>query len=168
MTLDEAGVQAALDSLRLKQLAHRSAEGVRAAKYCHNLEGLLRLEPSETAVLAELMLRGPQTLGELRSRAERMTDFADLAAVEESVRSLLERDEPLVVRLPRQPGRKEHRFAHLLAGQPDAEANPSAALQVSVPADGGRQNELEAELAQLRADLDALRREFEQFRTQFD
>src|SRR5512137_1689643 len=70
--LADADVVRALDSLRFQRLAHQSAEGVRAAKYCHNLEGLLRLEPQELAILAELLLRGPQTVGELRSRAERM------------------------------------------------------------------------------------------------
>ncbi len=85
LALEEADVVRALDSLRFQRLAHHSAEGVRAAKYCHNLEGLLRLEPQDLAVLAELLLRGPQTVGELRGRAERMRSFADLAAVEETL-----------------------------------------------------------------------------------
>jgi uncharacterized protein len=167
MALDDAEVQAALDRLRARQLAHRSAEGVRAAKYCHNLEGPLRLEPPELAVLAELLLRGPQTLGELRTRTERMTSFADLAAVEECIESLLERDQPLVVRLPRQPGRKEHRFAHLFMDPPAAEEFPAAATPPAT-ADNQQLAALEAEVSRLRAELDALRAAFEQFKTQFD
>lgn len=167
MALDEAEVQAALDRLRARQLAHRSAEGVRAAKYCHNLEGPLRLEPAELAVLAELLLRGPQTLGELRTRADRMTSFADLAAVEECIESLLERDEPLVVRLPRQAGRKEHRFAHLFMDPPQADDRPAAAAPPATAGDE-RLAALEDEVTQLRAELDALRTAFEQFKTQFD
>ncbi len=164
LTLDEADVQSALDSLRTKQLAHRSAEGVRAAKYCHNLEGLLRLKPAEMAVLAELLLRGPQTLGELRTRADRMTTFADLAAVEACVTSLLERDPPLIMRLPRQTGRKEPRLAQLLAGPPDVEAMAAA----SAAADPDRLATLETEINQLRQELAELRQSFEQFKTQFD
>ena len=167
MALDETEVQAALDNLRSRQLAHRSAEGVRAAKYCHNLEGPLRLEPADMAVLAELLLRGPQTLGELRTRADRMTSFADLAAVEDCIESLLERDEPLVVRLPRQPGRKEHRFAHLFMDPPEADEHLAASLPPAT-ADSERLAELEAEVTQLRTELDQLRTAFEQFKTQFD
>lgn len=167
MNLDAAEVQAALDGLRSRQLAHRSAEGVRTAKYCHNLEGLLRLEPSQTALLAELLLRGPQTLGELRSRADRMTSFADLAAVEEAVTGLLERDPPLVLRLPRQPGRKEHRYAQLLTPppEPDQEADdvPSA-----YAADENRSAELQAEIDRLRTELVELRQNFETFKSQFE
>jgi uncharacterized protein YceH (UPF0502 family) len=167
LALDESAVQDALDSLRFKQLAYRSAEGVRTAKYCHNLEGLLKLEPTEMAVLAELLLRGPQTLGELRSRADRMTAFADLAAVEECLRTLLERDEPLVVCLPRQPGRKENRYAQLLAERPEpTEEMPPARTSSAAASD--RVAELEAEMAQLRCELDELRQSFETFRTQFD
>src|SRR5512137_2099021 len=97
MALEDADVVRALDSLRFQRLAHQSAEGVRCAKYCHNLEGLLRLEPQELAILAELLLRGPQTVGELRGRAERMAPFPDLAAVEEALASLSEREAPLAI-----------------------------------------------------------------------
>ena len=126
MLFEETDVIRALDSLRKKQMAHQSAEGVRAAKYCHNLEAVLNLDPEDLAILAELLLRGPQTVGELRNRAERMCPVGDLQAVEELLQNLMEREEPLVMRLPRQPGRKEHRFAHLLSGLPDIEE--SAAL----------------------------------------
>jgi len=168
MALEESAVQESLDSLRQKQLAHRSAEGVRAAKFCHNLEGLLRLETTETALLAELLLRGPQTLGELRSRADRMTAFTDLAAVEECIQSLLDRDQPLVVRLPRQPGRKEPRVAHLLAGPPKLDEAMPATAGPPVATGNDRLVELEEEVQRLRSEFDDLRQRFEQFRKQFD
>jgi len=171
MALEEADVVRALDSLRFQRLAHHSAEGVRAAKYCHNLEGLLRLEPQELAVLAELLLRGPQTVGELRGRAERMRNFADLAAVEETLAALAERQPPLVIRLPRQPGRKEQRFAHLLAGIPETgEATPPPAepARDRVLAENRRLAAVEEEVAALREEMAELRAQLTAFRAQFE
>uniref|UniRef100_A0A831UB64 DUF480 domain-containing protein n=1 Tax=Geobacter metallireducens TaxID=28232 RepID=A0A831UB64_GEOME len=172
MTLEEADVVRALDSLRMKGLARQSAEGVRAAKYCHCLAEKFLLEPPELAVLAELLVRGPQTVGELRTRAERMRPFADLAAVEEVLRLLMERDEPLVARLPRQPGRKEHRFAHLFAGVPETEgeeyAAPPEGARLQVRAEDGRVARLEEEMAALRAEVEELRRMMAEFRSQFE
>ncbi len=168
MSLGEGEVQEALDSLRFKQLAHRSAEGVRAAKYCHNMEGLLRLEPAEMALLAELLLRGPQTLGELRSRAERMTALADLATVEEYLQSLLERDEPLVTRLPRQPGRKEQRFAQTFTELPEPDTASPAASDTPSTKGVDRIAALELEVQQLRSELDDLQQNFKQFQAQFE
>ena len=119
MSLEETEVIRALDSLRNKQLALVSAEGGRVPKYRHALMERLRLDPAELALLAELLLRGPQTMGELRARAERMHPFADLADVEEALRELMERTPPLATILPRQPGRKEQRYAHMFAGAPE-------------------------------------------------
>jgi len=172
MALEEANVVRALDSLRMKGFARQSAEGVRAAKYCHCLAEKLLLEPPELAVLAELLVRGPQTVGELRTRTERMYPFADLVAVEEVLRLLMERDEPLVVRLPRQPGRKEQRHAHLFAGVPEGEVEehvaPSEGAQLQVRAEEGRVARLEEEVAALRTEVDQLRRMMEEFRSQFE
>lgn len=172
MALDEADVVRALDSLRFQRLAHQSAEGVRAAKYCHNLEGLLRLEPQELAVLAELLLRGPQTVGELRGRAERMAPLADLAAVEDALKNLAERDVPLVTRLPRQPGRKEQRYAHLLSGMPDVSEEsgtvPIEPARARVLAENERLAALETEVAALRCEVEALRGQLATFRAQFE
>lgn len=172
LTLEEADVVRALDSLRMKGLARQSAEGVRAAKYCHCLAEKFLLEPPELAVLAELLVRGPQTVGELRTRAERMRPFADLAAVEEVLRLLMERDEPLVARLPRQPGRKEQRHAHLFAGMPETEseeyAAPPEGARLQVRADDERVAKLEEEVAALRAEVGELRRLMEEFRSQFE
>jgi uncharacterized protein YceH (UPF0502 family) len=171
MALEDADVVRALDSLRFQRLAHQSAEGVRAAKYCHNLEGLLRLEPQEMAVLAELLLRGPQTVGELRGRAERMAPITDLTTVEEALTALAEREPPLVTLLPRQPGRKEPRYAHLLAGPPevsDEYAPPLELARRQVLAENERLATLEAEVAELRSDVAELRTQLEAFRSQFE
>src|SRR5512137_1644621 len=116
MTMAEAEVSAVLESLRTRQLALVSAEGGRVAKYRHALMEKLRLDPAELALLAELLLRGPQTAGELRTRGERMHPFADLAAVEEALQELAERTPPLVALLPRMPGHKEQRYTHTFGG----------------------------------------------------
>ncbi len=171
MLFEETDVIRALDSLRQKQLAHQSAEGVRAAKYCHNLEAVLNLDPEDLAILAELLLRGPQTVGELRNRAERMCPVGDLQAVEELLQNLMEREEPLVMRLPRQPGRKEHRFAHLLSGLPDIEessALPTEPARLKVAAENDRLARLEEEVAALRAELDEVSKQLKAFQSQFE
>lgn len=171
LLLEETDVVRALDSLRQKQMAHQSAEGVRAAKYCHNLEAVLNLDPEDLAILAELLLRGPQTVGELRNRAERMHEVGDLQAVEELLQNLMEREEPLVMRLPRQPGRKEHRFAHLLSGLPDIEessALPTEPARLKVAAENDRIARLEEEVAALRAELDEVSKQLKAFQSQFE
>ena len=171
MLLEETDVVRALDSLRQKQMAHQSAEGVRAAKYCHNLESVLNLDPEDLAILAELLLRGPQTVGELRNRAERMLSVGDLQAVEELLQNLMEREEPLVMRLPRQPGRKEHRFTHLLSGIPDMEETPSLPAEparIKLAAENDRIAKLEEEVIALRSELDELRSQLQIFQSQFD
>lgn len=171
MLLEETDVVRALDSLRQKQLAHQSAEGIRSAKYCHNLEGVLNLDPEELAIIAELLLRGPQTVGELRNRAERMQPVGDLQAVEEMLQNLMEREEPLVIRLPRQPGRKEHRFTHLLSGTPDIEETtllPAEPARRQVEAENERVAKLENDVAALRTELEEVRNQLKAFQAQFE
>lgn len=171
MALEETDVVRALDSLRFKRFAHQSAEGVRSAKYCHNLEGLLQMEPEELAVLAELLLRGPQTVGELRGRADRMCPLADLATVETILQQLTEREPSLVAQLPRQPGRKESRFAHLLAGMPEQDLATevhSEPDRLQVAAENERIARLEEEVAALRTELDAMRIRLDAFTAQFE
>jgi hypothetical protein len=171
MLLEDTDVVRALDSLRQKQMAHQSAEGVRTAKYCHNLEGVLGLDPEELAILAELLLRGPQTVGELRNRAERMYPVGDLYAVEELLQTLMEREEPLLTRLPRQPGRKEQRFAHLLSGTPEIEETsslPAEPARLQVAAEDERIAKLEDDVVTLRAELDEVRSQLQAFQAQFE
>jgi uncharacterized protein len=172
MTLEEAEVVRALDSLRQKGLAMQAAESTRVPRYGHALDAKLRLEPEELAVLCELLVRGPQTVGELRGRAERMQLFADLTEIEQILADLSERQPPLVVKLPRQPGRKEHRFTHLLSGTPElSEEMPSAvpeAARRQVMAENERIAALEQEVADLRTQVAELQRLFAEFRAQFE
>ena len=167
---DETLVAEALESLRPLGLATQSAERGRAAKFCHNLYGKYRLDNAEMAVFAELLLRGPQTGGELRQRASRMHQLDSLEQVEAVLNELMEQEEPLAVKLARQPGRKENRYAQLLAGEPDIEEleqkAPAAILQVR--AGNERIEELAQEVAELKAEMTELKSTFEEFRKLFE
>ena len=172
MSLEEAEVVKALDSLRFKQYALLSGTGGRVSKYRHALVEKFRFSPAELAVLCELLVRGPQTVGELRTRVERMHPFADLAGVEAVLEELMERTPPLVARLPRQPGRKEPRHCHLFAGEPDlsaAEAFPeSGAGRGRSAADSGQLDRLEAEVSELRQEVSELRQMVAEFKKSFE
>jgi uncharacterized protein YceH (UPF0502 family) len=172
MSLEEADVVRALDALRFKQLALVSAEGGRVAKYRHILAEKLRLSPAELAVFAELLLRGPQTSGELRSRTERMHSFSDIVGIEEVLDELLARTPPLVMRLQRQPGKKEPRHAHLFSGAPEPSTDerlpaPEVA-RLKVMAENERIAQLEQEVGSLREEVAGLRQLVEEFKAQFD
>jgi len=172
LTLEETDVVRALDGLRFKGLAMQAADGGRVPKYAHALAAKLFLEPPELAILCELLLRGAQTVGELRGRAERMHPFPELESVEAVLQEMQERQPPLVVKLPRQPGRKEHRHMHLLAGEPqlpeEGQAAAPEAARVQVMAENERIARLEQEVTSLREELATLRQELEEFRTQFE
>ncbi|WP_305043781.1 YceH family protein [Geoalkalibacter sp.] len=172
MSLEDADVIRALDALRTRGLAMQSAEGVRVPRYRHTLAEKLHLEPPQLAVLAELLLRGPQTLGELRTRAERMQPLADLAVVEEILGELAEHSPALATQLPRQPGQKENRYAHLLAGSPAVDTAPRGvppeAARVQVTAVDQRIAQLEEEVAALRLEIAELRQSMSDFRAQFE
>ena len=162
VSYDEELVEQALQSLRDKGLLLTiSAAGSRVPKYGHRISEKLNLGRRELAILCELMLRGPQTLGELRSRTERMHKFDDLAEVE----SILDRLPELVMKLPRRPGEKEARYAHLLSGQPAVEETGDEA---AIPLRPDRIGTLEAEVAQLRSELEGLKQQFAEFRKQFE
>lgn len=172
LALTEEEIVRALDSLRFKQLSVISADGGRVPKYRHLLAEKLGLLPAEQAVLCELLLRGPQTVGELRTRCERMHPFGDLAAVEEVLRELMERETPFVARLERQPGRKEARYAQLFSDLPEngaetSETAPEAARQ-RVMAENERIVNLEQEVAALRTEVADLRQLVEEFKKQFE
>ncbi|MCA1843117.1 MAG: YceH family protein, partial [Actinobacteria bacterium] len=118
---DNNSVRVTLTALRQRGLARViHTPGARVPKHRQILDEALGLSRGEVSLLAVLALRGPQTVGELRTRTERMHDFAALSEVEETLEGLAARDEPLVMRLERQPGQKEARYAQLLSGQPDA------------------------------------------------
>jgi hypothetical protein len=170
LALTDREVQDGLDGLSKRHLVmERSGFGSRVMKYRHRLcngdHNPLQMTPQEVAVLCELMLRGPQTPGELRSRAQRLAPFADLGDVETTIEMLSTRpDGPFVVKLPRQPGARESRYAQLLTGEPDLDAlAQSAATAPSAESSPGgdaliqRIEALEAAVATLRDEIDALR-----------
>jgi uncharacterized protein YceH (UPF0502 family) len=177
VSYDERTVADALDTLRTKNLVYvfYGADS-RVPKYKHMLREVLGLSPQELAVMCVLMLRGPQTVGEIRGRTGRLYEFADLAEVEATLDGLARRDEgALVVKLPRQPGRKDSRYAHTLSGVPDiteeappAEAGAEPRRRATSDAEGERIARLEAEVESLRRDVDEMRRRFEEFKRQFE
>ena len=170
---DDKTVVRALESLRDKQLARQVSGGdQRVPRYYHLLPERLALEDPAAAVVCVLMVRGPQTTGEIRSRSSRLHEFADLQAVEAILTELMEREEALAVLLPRQAGRKERRYAHLLAGPPEVPAEedqgPVEAVALEVRAENQRLADLEDEVERLRGDLEAVREELRAFKGQFD
>jgi len=169
MTLDADAVSAAIENLRDRNLVYVFYGSTsRVPKYKHMLPSYYTLEPDETALLAVLLLRGPQTLGELRERTGRMHTFNGLGEVQEALDRLARRDEPLVVKLDRQPGRKEARFAHLLSGEvAQAETAETGSSAAARPASNGLE-EVRAEVAELRAEIEALKAEVAEFRKQFE
>ncbi len=167
LSLSEAEVQQAIDGLiALRLVAKRDQAGARVAKYEHLVRLRHSLPPPEQAVLAILLLRSAQTAGELRQRCERLHRFDDVAAVEAVLEHLAEKYPPLATALPRAPGTKETRHAHLLGGETAIQELIES--QASASGSRGRIGELESELALLRSELAALRAEFESFRQQFD
>jgi hypothetical protein len=136
----------------------------RVKRYRHTLADTLHLHEPEQAALCVLMLRGPQTAGEIKARTGRMFEFVDPAHVEITLESLAGLAIPLVTRLPRQPGQKEPRYAQLLAGEPAVE---EAAPAAEAPSHTGRTEALEDEVRGLREELAALREAFEAFRREF-
>ena len=166
---DEEAVEGAIDRLRGKKLAAViTGAGLRVPKYRELLTETLNLGRRELAILCVLMLRGPQTTGELRDRTERLHSFADPEELESVLQHLMERQpDPLVTRLPRQPGTKEPRYAHLLSGEPPAAVPPIAASEAG-PARGDRLAALEAAVRQLREEMREIREQLAAFRSQFE
>lgn len=170
MSLGDTEIQAAIDSLRDQSLVYLYyGTGTRTVKYKHMLPGVFELDARAVAVLAVLMLRGPQTIGEIRERSGRMHEFGDLNEVQETLDDLAKRDEPLLVRLERQPGQKEARYAHLLSGEIDVSSLASHPEKRSAGSvDATRIETLEAEVATLRNELAEFKETFDEFRKQFD
>jgi hypothetical protein len=162
VTYDERTVESTVLGLKDKNLTRivHPSHGRSVTRYRQVLHEALYLEREELAVLGVMMLRGPQTLNELKTRTDRAADFADLDAVERTIDRLAGREEPLVVRIPRQSGQREDRYAHLLGGEVDVPA-----LAESAPAPTPRPqrtddvSDLREQVAALRRDLDDLRRE---------
>jgi uncharacterized protein len=168
MSLNDTAVQGTLDALSRKHLVmERSGFGSRVPKYqhlfCNTEYGTLKFSAQELALVCELLLRGPQTPGELRSRAARMASFTDVPEVEAVLQSLQEREpRPLVARLPREPGRRDSRYMHLFGGEPPPQAGTEDATsegtvqRVQEETLASRVTRLEEEVRQLRAELEEL------------
>jgi uncharacterized protein YceH (UPF0502 family) len=163
MALDEPSVQHIVDTLARRHFVmEKSGFGSRVPKFqhrfCNSEYGTLKFSPQELAIVCELLLRGPQTPGELRTRASRMAAFTDTDAVEAALASLAERaDGPFIVRLPREPGRRDARYAHLFSGAVAAAALVMPAETESAPAAPSRLERLEQEVRELRAELAAIK-----------
>lgn len=170
MNLDENAVRHALRMLGEQMLARSASGDSRVAKYEHRLPDTFNFTRPETAILCELLLRGPQTPGELRSRAERMHPFEDLSVVQSTLKHLMERDPPLVKVLPRQAGNKEARYMHLLSG--DVEVREAPLVKEAAPSGISGENEritrLETEISDLQKEVADLKKQFAEFRKQFD
>jgi len=172
MQLDEDTLMQAVVSLRRRPLVRPiQPSGSRVTKYQHLLADALNLDARELAVLGVLMLRGPQTAGELNTRTARLAEFADLAQVEQTLEGLIAREpEPLVVRLPRRAGQKEQRYAHLLSGEVVLSEAAEASSTSDAPRGVGHREELETlqrAVDELRAEMAALKAMFDDFRGQF-
>jgi uncharacterized protein len=168
MNLDEQAVREALRTLDKKGLAGPADNMVsRVSKYEHRLQEAYNFTRHEIALLSELLLRGPQTPGELRSRADRMHKFEDLGIVHSTLQRLMKREPPLVKVLPRQPGTKEARYAHLLSG--DVEVPPQESTDgVAVTSSGERIARLEGQVENLQSEIADLKQQFAAFRKQFE
>jgi uncharacterized protein YceH (UPF0502 family) len=174
MTLDEEAVRQALRSMSEQALVRSAGGDSRVPKFEHRLNELYNFHRHEIAVLCVLMLRGPQTPGELRTRAERMYAFEDLEAVHAALNLLMRREPPLAKVLPRQPGTKEARYMHLVAGDELPKMHESVAGVASskvaenpAPVDADRVTQLGSEVDELRREIETLRQQFAAFQKQF-
>ena len=178
VSYDESTVQRALNSLREKKFAYVfSGADARVAKYGHLFPEAMDLSHAETAVMCVLMLRGAQTPGELRTRSASLYSFESLVDVELALQSLADEDlrkHPLIVKLPRQPGTKESRYAHLLSGEVNIEQLPvvaaprTASSSATTSLKEERITALEAEVVSLKQGLAELQQQFAAFKQQFE
>ncbi len=174
VTYDARTVLRTVENLRGKNLTMMvTGAGSRAAKYKHTFARRFQFNEKEVAALCVLMLRGPQTVGEIRGRSGRLYDFQDLAEVENTLNGLINRGEgAYVLQLPRQPGRKESRYAHLLCGEVEIPEESYESKYEPAPRDMAVENErialLENEVEQLQQQITELKTEFETFKQQFE
>ncbi|MCX6589215.1 MAG: DUF480 domain-containing protein [Acidobacteria bacterium] len=162
---DDATVEAGHTELRGKRLAVIITGSGRVPKYGHRAQETLNLSNRELALLAVLLLRGPQTLNELKDRCHRLHAFEDLDSVESALRKMIERE--MAVFIPKQTGWREPRYVHLLGGPVDIAALAEAPAGRGAAPSNDRVTHLEIQLEALRAELEQLRQEFSAFRTQF-
>jgi uncharacterized protein YceH (UPF0502 family) len=176
MNLDDDAVSDALRTLQKEGVAG-PADGIdnRVTKYEHRLQEQFNFDRRETAVLCELLLRGPQTPGELRGRASRMHPFEEIGQVQTALQRLMQREPPIVKVLPRQPGTKESRYAQLLSGDAAAaeaqtpQAHAAEPSSIETRASGAdRISRLETEVAALHQELAEVKAQLDTFRKQFE
>ncbi len=165
----EEWVEQALDSLREKNLVYvLYGSGSRTAKYKHLAPKYFELELPEIAVLCVLLVRGSQTLGEFNQRTSRIYEFSGLDEINQTVEGLIRRETPLVIKLPKQHGQKEVRFAHLLSGEIDLENISSTAPSSNTQAKNERVEKLEEKVESLENELNEFRQVFDEFKKQFE
>ena len=169
MALDDTAVSDAVTLLRRQNLVRSfQGSGERVPKYQHLLADVVDLTPAELAVLCVLTLRGPQTLNEVRTRSARLTPHDDHAAVDAALEALIAREPtPAAVRLPRRPGQKEQRYAHLLGGDVTYEETEQDTAPMPTPT-ADRVAAVEALVQELRSEIADVRAEFAEFRRQFE
>jgi len=171
MNLDDVSVRDALRKLQDNSLARSvSAADSRVTKYEHRLQEAFNFDRREAAIFCELLVRGPQTPGELRTRAERMHPFDDLSEAQSALQRLMNREPPLVKILARQPGTKESRYIHLLSGdaKPVSSTNEPQAPAAPEPEKIDGLSNLSTEIAELRKEVSDLKQQFATFRKQFE
>ncbi len=169
VSFDDETILAAITRLRRESLVRGiQRSDSRVTKYHHLMGDTLNLTTGEVAVMCVLMLRGPQTIGEIRTRTERLAHFEHLSDVEAILTVLIERGEPLAVRLPRQPGQKEVRYAHLLSGAVTYDTPDGAPSTPASSPTSDRLSALEDLTSELKNDVADLRRQLEEFRKQFE
>ena len=167
MCLEDTVVVRTLDSLKTKRLVVQGESG-RVPKYAETFVSASNFVARESSLLMVMLLRGPQTIGELRTRTDRAYKFESVEEVEQTLEDLIEAE--LVVKLPRLAGRKEPRYAHLLMGVPDLEVLAPApeSARLEVRAENDKIEELVCEIDQLKSEFSQLKIDFERFKSQFD
>ncbi len=169
VSYDETTVTDTLERLRDRNLVYVFYGSTsRVPKYKHMLPSVYELDPPEVAVICVMLLRGPQTLGELRTRTERLYSFSGLGEIQEALDGLARREDPLVIKLARLAGQKEARFAHLLSGEIDISALPAPRISSGRAIDNERLEALDAEVRELKLEVESLRGMFEEFKKQFE
>lgn len=172
MSISDETVIEVLQRLTQRRLVSEVRQaGARVAKYEHRMRMKWSLEQDKLAALVMLMLRGPQTAGEIRTRSGRLHEFGSVQDVEAALQFLIDKYPPLVARLPRAPGTKEARYAHLLSGEERLEQHATAASFSGVAESASRTDrvaQLEEEVARLRSDIESLQQQFAEFRRQFE
>jgi uncharacterized protein YceH (UPF0502 family) len=168
VSYDEPSVERGLGSLQEKNLARKTlTSGSRVTRYLHSILDQFDLSRQEMAILCELMLRGPQTVGEVRSHTERMSVFQSLEEVEHALQGLAEHDPPLTIKMPREIGRKECRYMHLFLGDIEILHELSAEPAVIQMSSEEKIKKLEEEIGRMQGELEELKRAFFEFKSQF-